>query len=74
MIPIHLMPGPFSPHDHLLAAARERGYQRLSLETGSQEAFAPARALYAAAGFELCGPVADYPDNGFSTFMTLELS
>jgi len=59
--------------DHLLAVARERGYGRVSLETGSPEAFAPARALYAAAGFTLCGPFGDYPDNGFSTFMTLEL-
>lgn len=60
--------------EHLLAAARERGYRRVSLETGSPEAFVPARALYAAAGFQLCGPFADYPDNGFSTFMTLELA
>jgi putative acetyltransferase len=60
--------------DHLLAVARERGYRQVSLETGSPEAFAPARALYAAAGFERCGPFGDYPDNGFSTFMTMELS
>jgi putative acetyltransferase len=60
--------------DHLLAVARDRGYRRVSLETGSPEAFVPARALYAAAGFQLCGPFGDYPDNGFSTFMTLELA
>lgn len=59
--------------EHLLSVARERGYRRVSLETGSPEAFVPARTLYAAAGFELCGPFGDYPDNGFSTFMTLEL-
>ncbi len=60
--------------EHLLATARERGYQRISLETGSPEAFAPARALYAAAGFARCGPFGDYPDNEFSTFMRLEVS
>lgn len=42
--------------DHLLATARERGFARLSLETGSQDFFAPARALYASRGFLECGP------------------
>src|ERR1700691_1347578 len=37
--------------DHLLAVARERGFERVSLETGSMEAFAPARSLYTSAGF-----------------------
>ena len=32
--------------EHLLGEARRRGYRRLSLETGSMEAFAPARRLY----------------------------
>ena len=59
--------------EHLLDTARERGYRRVSLETGNTEAFAPARALYAAAGFTLCGRFGDYPESGFSTFMTLEL-
>jgi len=36
--------------EHLLAFARERGFERVSLETGSQPAFAAARALYAGAG------------------------
>ena len=36
--------------DHVLAAARERGYTRLSLETGTQDFFAPARALYGRGG------------------------
>ena len=50
--------------DHLLALAGERGYRRVSLETGNTEAFAPARALYAAAGFTLCGRFGDYPEMG----------
>ncbi|MBL8261110.1 MAG: GNAT family N-acetyltransferase [Xanthomonadaceae bacterium] len=58
---------------HIVATARERGYRRLSLETGSPEAFAPARALYARFGFVECGPFADYVDDPWSMYMTLEL-
>jgi putative acetyltransferase len=60
--------------DRLLAVARERGYHRVSLETGSMEAFAAARRLYAAAGFRECEPFADYVLSSYSTFMTLELT
>jgi putative acetyltransferase len=59
---------------HLLGAARERGVRRVSLETGTVPAFAPARALYASAGFRPCGPFGDYKPMETSTFMTLELS
>jgi putative acetyltransferase len=59
--------------DHLIAVARERGYRRLSLETGSGPAFAPARGLYASAGFTPCGPFADYPASPNSAHMTLDL-
>src|SRR5437773_12084570 len=45
---------------HLLEEAKRRAYRRLSLETGSMEAFAPARSLYARFGFEACWPFADY--------------
>ena len=60
--------------DHLLGVARERGLCRVSLETGSMAAFAPARSLYASAGFRRCGPFGDYGPGGSSTFMTLSLS
>lgn len=60
--------------DRLIAIARERGYTRLSLETGSMEAFGPARALYASTGFTECGPFADYAPSVNSTFMTLALA
>ena len=56
---------------HLVRVAAERGYERLSLETGSMAAFGPARALYASAGFTLCGPFAAYQPSPTSTFMTL---
>ncbi len=58
---------------HLLSEARARGYARASLETGSMDYFAPARGLYAAAGFLPCGPFADYVDDPHSTYMTLAL-
>lgn len=59
---------------HLLDLARSRGYTRVSLETGTDEAFAPARRLYAREGFVPCPPFAEYTDNPFSTCMTLEIS
>ena len=57
----------------IIDEARRRGYRRLSLETGSMEAFEPARQLYARAGFAFCGPFADYWDDPNSVFMTKEL-
>jgi len=57
--------------DHLLALARSRGYTRVSLETGSMDAFLPARSLYATRGFTVCPPFADYPDSPNSICMTL---
>jgi putative acetyltransferase len=59
--------------DHLVAVARERGYRRLSLETGAQPAFAPARSLYGSAGFEPCGRFGDYPQSPYSAYMTRAL-
>jgi putative acetyltransferase len=58
---------------HIMAEARARGYVRLSLETGSQPAFAPAQALYRSVGFQPCGPFADYRLDPHSFFMSLEL-
>lgn len=58
---------------HVVEEARRRSYARLSLETGSQPAFAPARTMYARFGFEPCGPFADYTDDPNSYFMTRAL-
>lgn len=58
---------------HILRVARERGYRRLSLETGSPDAFLPARAMYERFGFEECGPFADYVEDPYSVFMTIKL-
>jgi putative acetyltransferase len=53
--------------------AQSRSYRRLSLETGSMQAFAPARALYSRFGFVSCDPFGDYHLDPNSVFMTLEL-
>jgi putative acetyltransferase len=58
---------------HIVQEARRRGYRRLSLETGTQDGFAPARTLYRSFGFTECGPFADYREDPNSAFMTLEL-
>jgi putative acetyltransferase len=50
-----------------------RGYRRVSLETGSMQAFEPARQLYAQSGFNFCGPFADYSEDPNSVFMTKNL-
>ncbi len=56
--------------EHVLGIAAARGYQRLSLETGSQTFFEPARQLYAKYGFVGCDPFAGYRPDPNSVFMT----
>ena len=58
---------------HIIDEARRRNYKRLSLETGSMEAFEPARRLYESYGFKQCGPFADYVLDPNSLFMAIEL-
>ena len=58
---------------HIVETARSRGYQRLSLETGSLDAFQPAHRLYESAGFTRCGPFGSYVEDPHSLFMTLRL-
>lgn len=60
--------------DYLLAVARERGFKRVSLETGAHEAFAPARSLYVSAGFAPCEPFGDYRPSPNTTYMTMRVS
>ncbi|HEY1325333.1 MAG TPA: GNAT family N-acetyltransferase [Casimicrobiaceae bacterium] len=59
---------------HIIDEARTRGYARLSLETGSQPAFEPARTLYRSFGFAYCGPFADYREDPNSVFLTRTLA
>lgn len=58
---------------HIMSEAQARGFRRLSLETGSQPEFEPARRLYATNGFVECAPFADYTLDPNSVFMTREL-
>jgi putative acetyltransferase len=58
---------------HIIEEAKRRGYQRLSLETGSMDAFKPARRLYASFGFQYCKPFSDYIEDPNSVFMAKEL-
>jgi putative acetyltransferase len=57
----------------LLAIAQQRGYARVSLETGSTPAFEPAMAMYRRFGFVECGPFADYREDPFSRFMKISI-
>jgi putative acetyltransferase len=59
---------------HLMAEAKAAGIARLSLETGAQDAFLPARQLYAKAGFDECPPFEGYALDPNSVFMTRTLA
>lgn len=58
---------------HIITEARRMGFTRLSLETGSDEFFRPARSLYEKFGFRYCEPFADYRPDPLSVFMTRTL-
>ena len=60
--------------DHLLQVAADRGYTRVSLETGTMAAFLPARTLYQSAGFAECEPFGDYFVSPNSVCMTMLIS
>jgi putative acetyltransferase len=58
---------------HIVEVAKSRSYERLSLESGSMEAFEPAQRLYESFGFVYCGPFGEYAEDPNSVFMTLRL-
>lgn len=60
--------------EHLLGVARAAGCHWVGLETGTQQAFAPARRLYEAAGFRECEPFGLYTRNESSVCLGLELA
>jgi putative acetyltransferase len=60
--------------NHLIDAARASGFARLSLETGTQAMFTPARQLYEKAGFTECPPFEGYALDPNSYYMTLPLA
>jgi putative acetyltransferase len=55
---------------HIISEGLKRRYHRLSLETGSMQAFEPAQKLYESFGFTYCPPFGDYIDDPNSVFMT----
>ena len=59
--------------DRLIDAAGERGYRRLSLETGSGAAYEPALALYRRRGFVVGAAFGGYVGSDFNQFFHLEL-
>lgn len=59
--------------DHLIMIAIHRGYRRVSLETGTGEAFAPALALYRKRGFVNGQAFGCYQETAFNQFLYLDL-
>ncbi len=59
--------------EHIISEAKKSDYKRLSLETGANDQFMPARRLYACFGFLECGPFDQYKEDPLSVFMTMEL-
>jgi putative acetyltransferase len=58
---------------HIIAEAGKMGFGRLSLETGADEFFLPARKLYEKFGFAYCPPFGDYRPDPRSVFMSRAL-
>ena len=50
--------------------ARSSGIERMSLETGTNEAFRPARQLYKSLGYQSCAAFGDYVLSEDNTCMT----
>ena len=59
--------------EHIIIEARTRGYQRLSLETGSGPAFEPALTLYRRRGFVDGEPFGQYAPSHFNQFLHLRI-
>ncbi|WP_420140375.1 GNAT family N-acetyltransferase [Sphingomonas sp.] len=58
----------------IISAAAARGVRRISLETGSGPAFAPALALYRRRGFVNGAAFGGYEPSDFNQFLHLELA
>mgnify|MGYP000741848083 CR=1 FL=1 len=58
---------------HILETAKSRGYNKVSLETGSMAFFEPARNMYLKHGFQFCTPFGDYKEDPYSVFMSRQL-
>ncbi|WP_200410595.1 GNAT family N-acetyltransferase [Komagataeibacter oboediens] len=59
---------------HIIGEAHQRGYSRLSLETGTAPLHAPAISLYRSVGFASCSAFADYRPSPHNQFFCLDLA
>jgi putative acetyltransferase len=59
--------------EHILGEATRMGFTRISLETGADDFFAPARTLYLKYGFTPCAPFADYVLDPLSVYLSRSL-
>lgn len=59
--------------DRIVSEAQQKGYARLSLETGNGALFQPALAMYRAYGFLPGQPLAGYAPTDFTVFLHLDL-
>ena len=57
---------------HLINQAKQIGINKLSIETGVGEFFAPARKLFKKFGFKTCKPFAHYKDDPNSCYFSLD--
>ena len=58
----------------VLSSAVQRGFAKVSLETGRGEGFAASRRLYSRLGFAECPPFGAYREDPFSVCMTRDVS
>ncbi|MBU2978783.1 GNAT family N-acetyltransferase [Alteromonas sp. C1M14] len=56
--------------EHIIKESTLRSYKKVSLETGTKEAFLPAQNLYQQFGFQKCEPFGNYKEDPYSMFMT----
>ena len=55
---------------HMLNTAKTQSFAKISLETGTKNAFIPAQKLYKSFGFQECQPFSNYKEDPYSLFLT----
>lgn len=59
---------------YLVTLAKEQGYEKISLETGTASEFIPAQKLYQRFGFTCCSPFSTYKQDPYSLFFSKRLT
>ena len=59
---------------YIIDTAKAKGFSKISLETGTQQAFIPAQKMYKNFGFKECKPFSDYQEDPYSMFLTKVIS